>query len=226
MTEPAPAPLVWDQVGERTFETGVDHGVLYIPDASGAYVDGYAWNGLTDLTEAPSGAGATPIYADNIKYLNLIAAEQLDGTIQAHTYPEEFGQCDGTASPVAGVNLGQQGRKTFGMSYRTLIGNDHDGQDHGYKLHLLYGAVAAPSQRAYSTVNATPAAIQFSWGFSTTPVDVPGFKPTSLVTVDSTKVDADDMEALEQILYGSVTANARLPLPAEIISLVGAVDAP
>jgi len=220
--------LQWDQVGDRTYETGVDHGVLYIPDETGAYDTGFAWNGLVTVTESPSGADANPLYADNIKYLNLIAAESFGGHIDAYTYPDEFAQCDGTASPSAGVSIGQQSRKSFGLSYRTRFGNDVAGTDHGYKLHLIYGALAAPSERAYNSINDSPEAITFGWDISTTPVDVPGLKPTALVTIDSTKVAADALANLEAILYGTAATTGgtptpevapRLPLPAEIITL-------
>lgn len=210
--------LLWDQVGERLYETGVDQGVLYIPNG-GVYDSGYAWNGLTTVTESPSGAEATPIYADNIKYLNLISAEQLGGTIEAFTYPDEFAQCDGTAQPEAGISVGQQSRKTFGLAYRTKLGNDVDGSDYGYKLHLIYGAVAAPSEKAYATVNDTPEALSFSWGFSTTPVAVTGLKPTSLLVIDSTQVDATSLAALEDALYGTAGTEPRLPLPDEVIEM-------
>ena len=214
------APLTWDQVGERTFETGVDHGVLYLPNAQGAYEDGVAWNGLTTVTESPSGAEASPQYADNIKYLNLISAEQFGATIEAFTYPDEFAECDGTAVPEPGVTLGQQNRKIFGLCYRTRIGNDLDGTDHGYKLHLVYGAQAAPSEKAYGTINDSPEAISFSWDVTTSPVPVQDpYKPTALLTVDSTKVDATDLTALEAILYGDESTDARLPLPDEVIAL-------
>lgn len=216
------AALTWDQVGERLYETGVDHGVLYIPDASGAYVKGYAWNGLTTVTESPSGAEATPLYADNIKYLNLRSAEEFGGTIEAYTYPPEFGQCDGTASPVAGVNIGQQSRKTFGLSYRTRLGNDLDGADHGYKLHLVYGATASPSEKAYATINDSPEAITFSWEITTNPVPVEGYKPTSVITIDSTLVDAADLTALEEKLYGAAATEAMLPSPAEVLAIFAA----
>lgn len=218
------APLTWDDTGDRTFETGVDHGVLFIPDESGDYVDGFAWNGLTTVTEAPSGAGATALYADNTKYLNLIAAEEFGGTIAAYTYPDEFGQCDGTAEPHAGVAVGQQGRKIFGLVYRTQKGNDIDGVDHGHKLHLVYGAQAAPSQKAYGSINNQPAAIDFSWTFTTTPVNVAGLKPTSLLVIDSTKVSPAELAALEAILFGSDGVNPRLPLPDEVIGLFAGAD--
>lgn len=218
--------LVWDQVGTRRYETGVDHGVLYIPNAQGVYDKGYAWSGLTTVTESPEGAEANPQYADNIKYLNLMSVEEFKGTIEAFTYPPEFGQCDGTASPVRGLRLGQQGRKTFGFSYRTKVGNDLD-PEAGYKIHLVYGAMAAPSEKAYATVNDSPEAITFSWEVSTTPVDVPGtnpetgkpFKPLASLELDSTELDADAMAQLETILYGAPGVDPRLPLPAEIIAL-------
>lgn len=213
------AVLTWDQVGERLYETGVDRGVLYIPNGSGVYDMGYAWNGLTAVTESPSGAEASPQYADNIKYLNLVSAEEFGGTIEAFTYPEEFGQCDGTAAPTAGVLLGQQGRKTFGLAYRTRLGNDLDGVDFGYKLHLIYGALAAPSEKAYATINDSPEAITFSWEVATTPVPVTGYKPTSVIVIDSTEVSASDLSDLEEILYGQVGVDPRLPLPDEVISL-------
>ena len=183
------APLTWDQVGDRLYETGVDKGVLYIPDDAGVYNKGYAWNGLTTVTESPSGAEASPQYADNIKYLNMISAEEFGATIEAFTYPEEFGQCDGTALPDPGVALGQQGRKMFGLCFRTKVGNDVDGADFGYKLHLVYGCQAAPSEKAYATVNDSPEAISFSWEITTTPVPVTDYKPTALIVIDSTIVD-------------------------------------
>lgn len=216
--------LIWDQTGERFYETGVDHGVLY-PVKDGAYSAGVAWNGLTAVTESPSGAEASPIYADNIKYLNLVSAEEFGATIEAYTYPDEFAECDGSASIATGVYIGQQSRKTFGLSYRTVLGNDVDSNDYGYKLHLIYGALAAPSEKGYSTINDSPEAITFSWEVTTTPVNVAGFKPTACVTIDSTKADADKLAALEAILYGSEDAEARLPLPDEIVSIMGAVVA-
>lgn len=212
------ATLTWDNTGERTYETGVDHGVLYIPDESGAYANGYAWNGLTTVTESPSGAEATPQYADNIKYLNLVSAEQFGATIEAFTYPDEFGQCDGTVEPQNGVAIGQQSRKTFGLVYRTLKGNDVDGTDLGYKLHLVYGALAAPSEKAYGTVNDTPDAIAFSWEITTTPVPVSGHKPTAIITIDSTVVDAGDLATLEAQLFGSSGVDPNLPLPDAVIA--------
>lgn len=211
--------LSWDTVGERFYETGVDHGVLYLPDAGGAYDTGFAWNGLISVTESPSGAEATPTYADNIKYLNLISAEEFGATIEAYTYPDEFGQCDGTASPTAGVFIGQQRRKTFGLSYRTRVGNDVDATDFGYKLHLIYGALAAPTEKAYTTVNDSPEAITFSWEVSTTPVQVPGFKPSAQLTIDSTKVDPAALATLEAMLYGGVGSDPQLPQPAAVIAI-------
>jgi hypothetical protein len=214
------AELVWDQVGERLYETGVDKGVLYIPDESGVYDEGFAWNGLVTVTETPSGAESTPTYADNIKYLNLVSAEEFGATIEAYTYPDEFGQCDGTVAPAPGVLVGQQSRRTFGLAYRTRVGNDLDGTDHGYKLHLLYGCLAAPSEKAYGTINDSPEAITFSWEVSTTPVSAPDpLKPTSLIVVDSTEVSAAALEDLEDILYGRTGGDPRLPLPTEVIDL-------
>ena len=211
--------LTWDQVGERLYETGVDHGVLYIPNQSGAYDEGYAWNGLTTVTESPTGAESSPQYADNIKYLNLVSAEEFGATIEAFTYPDEFAQCDGTAVPTMGVAIGQQSRKSFGLAYRTRVGNDLDGTDHGYKLHLIYGALAAPSEKAYATINDSPEAIAFSWEVTTSPVQVEGYKPTALLTVDSTKVDAAALQTLEDILYGTAGVDARMPLPDEVFGL-------
>ena len=210
--------LVWDQTGERLYETGVNKGVLYVQEA-GAYPNGVAWNGLTAVTESPSGAEATPLYADNIKYLNLISAEEFGGTIEAYMYPDEFKACNGEASLTEGVVFGQQPRKTFGLCYRTTLGNDTQSNDYGYKLHLVYGALAAPSERAYATINDSPEAITFSWEFTTTPVDVAGHKPTACVTIDSTKVDKAKLAELENILYGSESEAARLPLPEEIATL-------
>ena len=212
------AVLTWDQVGERFYETGVDHGVLYIPTA-GVYDSGVAWNGLISVTESPSGAEPSPQYADNIKYLNLLSTEEFGGTIEAYTFPDEFAQCDGTAFPKVGLAVGQQTRKTFGLSYRTKIGNDTDGQDLGYKLHLVYGALAAPSEKAYSTINDSPEAVTFSWEFTTTPVEVTGLKPTALLTIDSTKVASADLTALEALLYGTQLEEPSLPLPDAVIAL-------
>ena len=213
--------IVWDQTGERLYETGVNHGVLYIP-TSGTYSKGVAWNGLTAVTESPSGAEATALYADDIKYLNLMSTEEFACTIEAYTYPDEFAECDGSASLVAGVNIGQQPRKTFGLCYRTTVGNDTDSNAYGYKLHMVYGCLAAPSEKAYATINDSPEAITFSWEVSTTPVNVTGHKPTALLTIDSTKVDPVKLAALEKILYGSEESEPRLPLPDEIATLMAA----
>lgn len=213
--------ILWDQTGDRLYETGVKKGVLYVQEA-GAYPKGVAWNGLTAVTESPSGAEATALYADDIKYLNLYSAEEFGGTIEAYTYPDEFGACNGEADLTTGVTIGQQTRKAFGMSYVTTVGNDTEGTDHGYKIHIVYGATASPSEKAYATINDSPEAITFSWEFTTTPVAVDGFKPTASVVIDSTKVDAEKLAALEAVLYGSESEEARLPLPSEIITLVGA----
>jgi hypothetical protein len=213
------APLTWDDVGEKVYETGVDHGVLYLPDDTGVYNSGVAWNGLTTVTESPSGADPNPQFADNIKYLNITSAEEFGGTIEAFTYPEEFGQCDGTALPAPGVSVGQQGRKMFGLCYRTKVGNDIDGVDHGFKLHLIYGAQASPSEKAYATINDSPAAINFSWAITTTPVPVTDYKPTSLIVIDSTVVDEADLTALTDLLYGKASVEAALPLPDAVIAL-------
>ncbi len=212
--------LVWDKTGERLYETGVRQGVLYPIQTGGVYTKGVAWNGLTAVTESPSGAEATPLYADDIKYLNLMSTEELGGTIEAYTYPDEFAECDGSASIATGVYIGQQPRKTFGMSYRTVVGNDVDNDSYGYKLHLIYGAVAAPSEKAYATINDSPEAITFSWEFSTTPVNVSGFKPTANIVIDSTKVDAAKLTALETILYGDAETEPRLPLPDEVATIM------
>ena len=214
--------LVWDQTGDRLYETGVKNGVLYVQGAGGTYDKGVAWNGLTAVTESPSGAEASPLYADDIKYLNLMSNEEFGATIEAYTYPEEFAECDGSASIAKGVYIGQQARKTFGLSYRTVIGNDVDSNDYGYKLHLIYGALAAPSEKAYATINDSPEAITFSWEVTTTPVNVKGFKPTASVTIDSTKVESEKLAALEAILYGTEEKEARLPLPDEIATLMAA----
>lgn len=221
--------IVWDQTGERLYETGVEKGVLY-PYSSSAYGSGVAWNGLTAVTESPSGAEPTALYADNIKYLNLMSNEEFGATIEAYTYPDEFAACDGSAAIAPGVVIGQQKRSTFGLTYVTKLGNDTDGVDYGYKIHLIYGALASPSEKGYATVNDSPEAITFSWEVTTTPVEVPGFKPSASVTIDSTKVDATELAALETILYGvnasgegvtpAVTAvESRLPLPAELITI-------
>ena len=218
------AKLIWDKTGERFFETGVNKGVLYPQEASGTYPKGVAWNGLTAVTESPSGAEATPLYADNIKYLNLMSAEEFGATVEAYTYPDEFAVCNGEVALTEGVSIGQQTRTAFGMSYVTKIGNDIN-SDLGYKIHLIYGALAAPSEKAYNTVNDSPEAISFSWELSTTPVEVTGHKPTATIVVDSTKVSAEGLAALEAVLYGSESEEARLPLPDEVLSLVnGAVQ--
>lgn len=212
--------LVWDKTGERYYETGVKQGVLYPQAAGGTYPKGVAWNGLTNITESPSGAEATALYADDIKYLNLISTEELGGTIEAYTYPDEFAECDGSAALADGVYIGQQPRKTFGLCYRTTLGNDVDSNNYGYKLHLVYGALAAPSEKAYATINDSPEAITFSWEFSTTPVNVNGFKPTANIVIDSTKVDSEKLANLEKILYGDAEAEARLPLPDEVAQVM------
>lgn len=213
------ALLEWDKTGERMFETGVDRGVLYLADATGAYNTGVAWNGLVSVSESPSGAESNKQYADNRVYLNLISAEEFSGTIEAFTYPDEFMQCDGTATPSAGVYVGQQPRKSFGFSFRTKVGNDIDGNSHGYKIHLVYGAIASPSQKDYQTVNDSPEPITFSWEFNTTPVNVTGHEPTALITIDSTKVEAGALEALEALLYGASSTEPSLPLPDDVFAL-------
>lgn len=213
------AKLVWDAVGERAFETGVDHGVLYLPDAGGAYVSGVAWNGLTTVTEKPSGAAPNAQYADNMKYLNLVSSEEFAADIEAFTYPDEFAQFDGLALPTPGIAVGQQSRRSFGLCYRTLLGDDVNGDEAGHKLHLVYGCSAAPSQKAYQSINNSPAAIKFVWALTTTPVAVPNLKPSSVITVDSTKVNATTLAALERILYGDVGVDPALPLPGTIISM-------
>jgi len=211
--------LAWDETGEHFFETGVDHGVLYLITA-GLYDTGFAWNGLTGVTETPSGAEPTALYADNIKYLNLISLEEFGGTITAYTYPDEFSLCDGTAIPSPGVTVGQQARRSFGLSYRTRIGNDEVGDQLGYKLHLAYGATAKPSEKAYTTVNDSPAGVEFSWEFSTVPVPVTDLRNTSLITVDSRTVDPAALASLEEILYGNVSTEPRLPEPDEVLALL------
>jgi hypothetical protein len=213
--------LKWDQAGERLYETGVNKGVLYPQAGDGAYPKGVAWNGLTAVTESPSGAEATALYADNTKYLNLMSAEEFGATIEAYTYPNEFAECNGESELVTGVSIGQQTRKPFGMAYQTKLGNDTESTDHGYKIHLIYGASAAPSEKAYATVNDSPEAITFSWEVKTTPVEVEGFKPTATIVIDSTKVSAEKMTAIENILYGTDEAEARLPLPDEIVTIMG-----
>jgi hypothetical protein len=213
------AKIVWDQSGQRLYETGVKMGVLYVQDASGAYPKGVAWNGLTAVNETPSGAEATPLYADDIKYLNLRSAEDFGATIEAYMYPEEFEQCDGSAELAPGVKIGQQARNAFGLCYRTVLGNDIAGNDYGYKLHIIYGATAAPSEKSYATINDSPEAITFSWEVNCTPVEVEGFKPTASLVIDSTKVDAEKLAALEAKLYGDESTEAMLPLPAEIAAI-------
>lgn len=217
------ARLEWDNIGERFYETGVDHGVLYVRDNDGNYPDGVVWNGLTNISESPSGADATPLWADNTKYLNLISAEEFGATIEAYTYPDEFAACDGSGEIVKGVMAGQQTRKSFGLAYRTTLGNDVQTNDYGYKLHLIYGCVASPSDKSYATINDSPDAITFSWEVSTTPVPIGidglDLKPTASIVIDSTQVDADKLKDLEDILYGTATEEARLPLPAELAEI-------
>lgn len=221
--------LVWDKTGEHYYETGVKNGVLYPMSASGTYPKGVAWNGLTAITESPSGAEATALYADDIKYLNLMSNEEFGATVEAYTYPDEFAECDGSASLTEGVYIGQQARKTFGLCYRTTLGNDSKGNDYGYKLHIIYGAMASPSEKAYATINDSPDAITFSWELSTTPVAVANFKPTASLTIDSTKVDPQKLASLEEILYGkdgtgedhsTGAVDPRLPLPDEIANIM------
>ena len=214
------AKLTWDDTGKRLYETGVKQGVLYLLDEHGAYKNAVAWNGLTAVTESPSGAEATALYADDIKYLSLMSAEEFGATIEAYTYPEEFAQCDGSASLATGVYIGQQARKTFGMCYKTTLGNDVEGNDYGYKLHIIYGAKASPSEKAYATINDSPEAITFSWEITTTPVNVAGFKPTASIVIDSTKADPTCLAALEAKLYGGDSTEAMLPLPDEVKTLM------
>lgn len=213
------APLVWDETGKKLFETGVSNVALYPQDTTGVYGAGVAWNGVTNISESPSGAEATTLWANNGKYLNLYSVEEYASSIEAYTYPDEFAECDGSAEIAKGVSIGQQTRKSFGLAYKTLIGSDTDGNDHGYKLHLVYGCKAAPSERSHATVNDSPEALSFSWEISTTPVSVTGHKPTASVEIDSTKVDPEKLAAFEKILFGSDTAAARLPLPDEVASL-------
>lgn len=217
------AKIVWDESGKRLYETGVKNGVLYIQDETGAYNKGVAWNGLTAVTESPSGAEATPLYADDIKYLELFSAEEFGATIEAYTYPEEFEACDGSASLGTGVTIGQQDRKTFGLCYRTVLGNDVKSNEYGYKLHLIYGAKAAPSEKGYQTINDSPEAITFSWEVTTTPVNVAGFKPTASVTIDSTKIDPEKLKKIEDMLYGEGATDAKLPLPDELKTILAGV---
>lgn len=211
--------LTWDASGERLYETGVKQGVLYVMGSNG-YGNGVAWNGLTAITESPSGAESTPLYADDIKYLDLRSTEEFGATIEAYTYPDEFAACDGSASLADGVSIGQQARKMFGLCYRTTVGNDTDGTDHGYKLHLIYGATASPSEKAYETINDSPEAITFSWEITTTPVSVTGFKPTASITIDSTKADPTCLAALEEKLYGGESTEPTLPLPDEVKTIM------
>lgn len=214
--------IVWDKLGEHFFETGVDHGVYYSYDkTTKAFTDGVAWNGLSAVNESPSGAEPSAIYADNIKYLNLLSAEEFAATIEAYTFPDEFKKSDGLAEVATGVVIGQQNREMFGFSYRSLIGNDTDGTNHGYKLHLIYNCTASPSEKAHNTVNDNPDATAMSWSISTTPVDVAGYKPTATLEIDSRTVDATKLAAFEKILYGDETNEARMPLPAEVIELLG-----
>ena len=220
------AKLVWDQISEKLYETGVEKGVLYPQSSGGTYPAGYAWNGLSKVSESPSGAEATAIYANNKKYLNMISAEEFGGTIEAYTYPDEFMECDGSKQGATGLYLGQQSRKAFGLCYKTLLGNDTDGNDYGYKLHIIYNAIASPSSKEYSTVNDSPEAMTLSWEFKTTAVDVEGFKPVCTLVIDSTKADADKLATLENILYGTSNTEARLPMPEEIIAILGGSATP
>ena len=219
MAENQTKKLSWDKSGERFYETGVKNGVLYVQNA-GAYPKGVAWNGLTAVTESPSGAEATPLYADDIKYLELTSEEEFGGTIEAYTYPDEFAECDGSAELATGVKISQQKRKAFGLVYKTTLGNDEEGNDHGYKLHLVYGCKAAPSEKAYATINDSPEAITFSWEFTTTPVAVTGHKPTAHIEIDSTKADPTCLAALEAKLFGTETDDPKLPLPDEVKTLM------
>lgn len=215
--------IVWDAIGDHIFETGVRNGVLYLKGAEGTYNTGVAWNGLTSVSESPEGAEPTDLYADDIKYLTLMSAENFKATIEAYTYPVEFEECDGSATIAKGVVIGQQPRKPFGLCYRTAIGNDTDGNEHGYKLHIVYGCLASPSEKQYSTINDSPEAITFSWEVSATPVNVPGKKPAATLIIDSTKADKSKLTALEAILYGSEADEPRLPLPEEISTLMASV---
>lgn len=214
------AKLVFNNVGERLFETGVKNGVLYVMGDDGAYENGVVWNGLTAVTESPSGAETTPLYADDVKYVVIYAAEEFGATVEAYTYPEEFEQCDGSAAISEGITIGQQTRKSFGMCYKTSVGNDVQGQDYGYKIHIIYGAKAAPSEKSYSTINDSPEAVTFSWELSTVPVPVEGHNPTATMVIDSTRVPAEKMALIEAKLYGTEEAEATLPLPNEILALI------
>lgn len=217
------AKLTWDKTGERYYETGVKNGVLYVYDSTAKkYGNGVAWNGLTAVTESPSGAEATALYADDIKYLNLMSNEEFGATIEAYTYPDEFAECDGSVALAEGVMIGQQKRKTFGLVYKTTVGNDVDGNDYGYKLHIIYGALAAPSEKAYATINDSPEAITFSWEISTTPVEVKDNKPTASITIDSTKADKAKLATLEAQLFGGESTEPTLPLPDEIATIFAA----
>lgn len=212
--------LIWDQDGQRTYETGVDHGVFYPVNEQGVYTGGVAWNGLSAVNEKPSGGEPSAVWADNIKYLNMMSAEEFGATIEAYTYPDEFAECDGSAEIATGVYIGQQPRKKFGLSYRTVLGNDVKSNEYGYKLHLVYGCMAQPSEKGYSTINDSPESITFSWELTTTPVSVTGFKPTAIITIDSTKTTKAKLDALEAILYGGENTDARLPLPDEVKTLM------
>ena len=214
------AKLIFNNVGERLFETGVKNGVLYVMGDDGAYGNGVVWNGLTAVTESPSGAETTPLYADDVKYVVIYAAEEFGATVEAYTYPEEFEQCDGSAAISEGITIGQQTRKSFGMCYKTSVGNDVQGQDYGYKIHIIYGAKAAPSEKSYSTINDSPEAVTFSWELSTVPVPVEGHNPTATMVIDSTRVPAEKMALIEAKLYGSEEVEATLPLPNEILELI------
>ena len=214
------AKIKWDETGEKIYETGVKNGVLYLPNETGEYVKGVAWNGLTAVTESPSGAESTPLYADDIKYVELFSAEEFGATLECYTYPDEFAECDGSAEVTPGVIIGQQNRKTFGLCYRTTLGNDVKGNEFGYKLHLIYGAKASPSEKSYSTINDSPEAITFSYEITTTPVNVTGHKPTASLTINSTKVEPTKLQALEALLYGGDSTEAKLPLPDEVINLL------
>lgn len=214
------ARLIWDEVGQRFFETGVKNGVLYVQDNDGSYKNGVVWNGLTAVTESPSGAEETPLYADDVKYLTLRSAEEFGATVEAYTYPEEFEQCDGSASIAEGVTIGQQARRAFGLCYRTSVGNDIQGQNFSYKLHLIYGCTVAPSEKSYSTINDNPEAITFSWELSTVPVPVDGFSPTASLVIDASKVDEGKMQQLEDALFGNESNEAKLLLPNEIMEML------
>lgn len=214
--------LIWDDAGNKIYETGIQQGVLFVQDAAGTYPAGVAWNGLISISESPSGAEPTKLYADNGAYLTLMSAEEFGATIEAYTYPDEFAACDGSAELAEGVLIGQQTRKSFGLAYKTLVGNDTEGDAHGYKLHLIYGALAAPSEKAYQTINDSPEAITFSWELSTTPVNVTGKKPTACITIDSTKADAAKLLVLEKAIFGDTATAANLPLPDAIATMFAA----